>query len=76
MVISSCEAECEAEYVTVFYVVCQTLWIEILLKELNLSEGMKIKLLVDNKWIIDIENHPMSHGRNKHTKRKYYFLRD
>lgn len=66
MVISSCEAE----YVAVSYATCQTLWIEILLEELNLSERVKIKLLVDNKSTIDIANHPMIHGRNKHTEKK------
>jgi len=33
-------------------------------------------LLVDNKSAIDLANHPISHGRSKHTERKFHFLRD
>ncbi|RDX63930.1 hypothetical protein CR513_57574, partial [Mucuna pruriens] len=36
----------------------------------------KVKLLVDNKSIIDVANHPASHGRSKHTETRFHFLRE
>lgn len=72
MVLSSCEAE----YVTASYVACQVAWIEMLLKELKIMESKIIKLFVDNKLAIDMENHPASHGRSKHIEMICHFLRD
>lgn len=46
-----------------------------LLEELNVSGIVKITLLLDNKSTIDLENHPMSHGRNKQIRRRH-FLRN
>lgn len=47
-----------------------------LLKELKIMEHEKTKLFVDNKSVIDLINHPMNHGRNKHIERRYHFLID
>lgn len=46
------------------------------LEELNVSEVVKIKPLVDNKSIIYQENDPTSDGKSKHIYRKYHFLKD
>lgn len=37
---------------------------------------LKIKLLVDNKYAIDLTNHSTSHGISNHIERKYHFLND
>lgn len=42
----------------------------------EISDIVKIKLLVDDKSSIDLANHPMNHSRSKHIKRRYNFLRD
>lgn len=47
-----------------------------LLEELKIIETLKIKMFVDNKSIIDLANHPMSHGISKYIDSKYNFLRD
>ncbi|KHN20487.1 Copia protein, partial [Glycine soja] len=35
-----------------------------------------MKLRIDNKSAIDLAKHPIAHGRSKHIKVKYHFLRD
>lgn len=47
----------------------------LMLKELKFSETVKIKLLVDNKSVIELVNHLMSHGTSKHIERKWYYFR-
>lgn len=47
-----------------------------LLEELKIIETLKIKMFVDNKSIIDLVNHPMSHGISEYIDSKYNFLRD
>lgn len=69
-------SSCETEYVATLYVACQTLWLEMMLEELGVSNFEKIKLLVDNQSAIDLENYPMSYGRSKHIERRYHFLKD
>lgn len=49
---------------------------EMLLEELKVIESKKMKLLVDNKSVIDLAHHPMCHGRRKHIKMRCHFLRD
>lgn len=39
-------------------------------------EPKKMKLFVDNKSTIDMENHPVCHSRIKHIKMRYDFMRD
>lgn len=66
----------EVEYVVASHTACQALWIDMLFEELNNSEVLKTKFLVDNKSIIDIENHPISHRMSNYIERTYHFLRD
>ena len=46
------------------------------MKELQVKSKSKVKLLVDNKFSIDLARHPTSHGRSKHIETKFHFLRD
>lgn len=46
-------SSCKVEYVAVSYAT----WIEMLLEELKIMEPKKMKLFVDNKSTIDMENH-------------------
>lgn len=67
---------CEAKYVATSHVAYQTLWMGMLLEELKITKVVHIKLLVDNKSIIDLANHTMRNGRSKHMVRKHHLLRD
>lgn len=44
-------------------------------KEHKIMELKKMKLFVDKKSTIDLANHPMNHGRNKHIEKRYHFFR-
>ena len=47
-----------------------------LLEELKTMVPKKIKLFVDNKLEINLENQPVCHNQSKHIERRYHFLRD
>ena len=49
-------SSCEAEYVAASYVACQAAWVEMLLEELEIMEPKKMKLFIDNKSAINLEN--------------------
>lgn len=66
----------EADYVAASYAACRAAWIEMLVEALNIMEPRKMKLLVDNKLTIDLENHLVCHGRSKNIEIRYHFLRD
>ena len=56
---------CEAEYIIDVMAACQALWLEALMKELNLRDYSPLRLLIDNKSAIDLVKYPMTHGRSK-----------
>jgi len=67
---------CEAEYVAAYNASCQGLWLLSLLAELKCDSFEKIELQIDSKLAIDLAKNPVSHGRSKHIKTKFHFLRD
>ncbi|RDX78417.1 Copia protein, partial [Mucuna pruriens] len=69
-------SSCEAEYIATSETACQVVWLEALMKDLQVENLGKIKLLVDNKSTIDLARHPASHGRSKHIETRFYFLRE
>ena len=69
-------SSCEAEYIAASEAACQAVWLDALIKELQLEKSGKVKLLVDNKSAIDLAKHPASHGRSKHIETKFHFLRE
>lgn len=64
-----------SEYVVASYATFQTICLEMLFEELKIMEHKKMKLFVDNKSAIDLENHLVCHGRSKYIERRYHFLR-
>ncbi|RDX81134.1 Copia protein, partial [Mucuna pruriens] len=64
----------EAEYIATFEIACLAIWPEALMKDLQVDNLGKIKL-VDNKSAIDLARHLASHGRNKHIETRFHFLR-
>ncbi|RDX81581.1 DEAD-box ATP-dependent RNA helicase 39, partial [Mucuna pruriens] len=69
-------SSCEAEYIAASKTACQAVWLEALMKDLQVENLGKIKLLVDNKSAIDLARHPASHGRSKHIETRFHFLRE
>jgi len=69
-------SSCKSEYIAAYKPSCQGVWLESLMKGLKVGIGKKMKLLVDNKSAISLANHPTSHGRSKHIKTKFHFIRE
>jgi len=69
-------SSCEAEYIAASEVVCQSLWLEVVLEELKLDYKKLVQLNIDNKSAINLSKNPTLHGRSKHIEMKFHFLRD
>jgi hypothetical protein len=67
---------CEAEYVVGSLAACQANWLQSLLSEMNIIEGITVVLKIDNKSAINLAMNHVSHGKNKHIETKFHFLRD
>ncbi|GAU36409.1 hypothetical protein TSUD_38770 [Trifolium subterraneum] len=57
-------SSCEAEYIACAFAACQGIWLESLLKDIQVELTEPIQLLVDNKSAINLARNPISHGRN------------
>lgn len=69
-------SSCEVEYVVTPYETCQESWIEIFIEELRIMEPKKMKLFVNNKSTINLENYRVCHGRSKYIERRCLLHRD
>ncbi|RDX84616.1 Copia protein, partial [Mucuna pruriens] len=66
----------EAEYIVASTIACQAVWLEVLIKELQVKILGKVKLLVDNNFAIELVRHPVTHGRSKHIETRFHFLKE
>ena len=66
----------KAKYHAVAYTVTETLWICYLLSELGLLITAPVKVLCDNISATYITTNPVLHGRSKHIKVDYHFVRE
>ncbi|GAU48263.1 hypothetical protein TSUD_405090 [Trifolium subterraneum] len=69
-------SSCEAEYIAGPFSTCQALWIASVLKELKIEVKKPITLQIDNKSAINLAKNPVLHGRSKHIKVRFHFLRE
>ena len=67
---------CESEYIAGCMVACQAVWLENMLKEMEIEVSRPIALFIDNKSAISIARNPILHGRSKHIEAKFHFLRE
>jgi hypothetical protein len=67
----------EAEYMALFAVVQEVIWIKRLLNEIS-SDYLKQGIIVyqDNKSAISLASNPTQHSRTKHINTKFHFVRD
>lgn len=70
------QSTAEAEYVAAAAAVNQALWLRKLMTDLKMDQNEATKIFVDNQAAIAISNNPVFHGRTKHFKVKYYFVRE
>ena len=54
----------------------QVLWLRKILADLYMEQKKATKVNVDNQTAIAISKNPIFHGKTKHFKLKYYFLRE
>lgn len=69
-------SSCEVEYIVGSFAACQAKCLNSLLKEIKFEVKKLMQLLVDNKSTINLTKNPISHGRNKHKKPNFHFLRE
>src|SRR6266542_6980413 len=56
--------------------ICELMWVKILLFELQLFNGVPLKLYCDNQAAINIVNNPIHHDRTKHVGIDRYFIKE
>ncbi|KAK0608154.1 hypothetical protein LWI29_026328 [Acer saccharum] len=66
----------EAEYIALCAAGCQTLWLRWMLKELKCFQEEGTVLYCDNNSAIALSKNPVFHGRSKHIRIKYHYIRD
>ncbi|GKB28168.1 retrovirus-related pol polyprotein from transposon TNT 1-94 [Tanacetum coccineum] len=66
----------EAEYIAAATCACQAIWMRRVLKEIGYDQGGEMVLLCDNTSTIKLSKNAVLHGRSKHIRVRYHFLRD
>ena len=69
-------SSCGAEYIAAASASTQALWLSRLLGELLGSKVDVVELKVDSKSDLALAKNPVFHGRSKHIRIKYHFIRD
>ena len=70
------QSTAEAEYVAATAAANQVLWLRKILADLDMEQKKATRVNVDNQAAIAISNNPIFHGKTKHFKLKYYFMRE
>jgi hypothetical protein len=70
------QSTAEAEYIAAAAAVNQAIWIRKLMTDLHMNQTESTKIFVDNQAAISIANDPVFHGRTKHFKIKFFYLRE
>lgn len=66
----------EAKYRAMAIIVCEMLWSNQLLHNLNISHKETMILHCDSKATIHISNNPIYHERTKYIEVEFHFLRE
>ncbi|GAV82042.1 hypothetical protein CFOL_v3_25495 [Cephalotus follicularis] len=66
----------EAEYRSVAHGICELLWLQGLLADLNFSVQSPMKLFCDTKSAISIAHNPVQHDRTKHVEIDRHFIKE
>ncbi|KAK5795584.1 hypothetical protein PVK06_036853 [Gossypium arboreum] len=70
------QSTAEAEYIASAGAVNQAIWLRKLLYDLNEEQVEATEIKVDNQSAIAIAKNPVFHGKTKHFKIKYHFVRE
>lgn len=66
----------KAEYISLALAGCQALWTKWVLQELKQSFKDCPEIYCDNSSAIALSKDPVFHGKSKHIRIKYHFIRD
>ncbi|XP_074377786.1 secreted RxLR effector protein 161-like [Apium graveolens] len=66
----------EAEYISLSLASCQVIWITWVLKDLKHATKESLIIFCDSKSAIALTENPVFHGKSKHIRIKYHFIRD
>lgn len=66
----------EPEYRSIVITVAELIWIQGLLKEVEITIQLPLNLYSDNKATIQIAANPVYHERTKHSEIDLYFIRE
>jgi hypothetical protein len=69
-------SSCEAEYIARMATACQAVWLARLLEEMMGTRADTPWIMIDNMPAIALSKNPVLHGRSKHIKTKYHFIRE
>lgn len=67
---------CEVELIVGVLSTCKDVWLMNLLHELKFNVSKPIRLIIDNKSIINLAKNPLLHGRSRQVDTKYHFLQN
>jgi hypothetical protein len=66
---------CEAEYIAASVAACQGIWLSRLLGDLRSTAVEGVELKVDNQSALALMKNLVFHGRSKHIRTKFHFIR-
>ncbi|KAG8480457.1 hypothetical protein CXB51_024633 [Gossypium anomalum] len=70
------QSTAKAEYIAAAGVINQAIWLRKLLDDLNAGQAEVIEIKVVNQSVVAIAKNPVFHGKTKHFKIKYHFVRE
>ncbi|KAG8492349.1 hypothetical protein CXB51_009664 [Gossypium anomalum] len=70
------QSTAEAEYIAAAAAVNQAIWLRKLLPDLNEEQSEATEIMVDNQSVVAIAKNPVFHGKTKHFKIKFHFVRE
>ncbi|KAG8489717.1 hypothetical protein CXB51_017702 [Gossypium anomalum] len=70
------QSTAEAEYIAAAAAVNQAIWLRKLLHDLNENQCDPTEIMVDDQSAVAIAKNPVFHGKTKHFKIKFHFVRE
>ena len=69
-------SSCEAEYIVASLCACQATWMVNLVEEIIGKDHGAITMKIDSMSAINLAKNPIAHGRSKHIKMRFHYLRE
>jgi hypothetical protein len=73
---TTAQSTAEAEYIAAASAVNQAIWLRKMLKDLGHEQTEATSIRCDNISAVSISKNPVFHGRTKHIKIKFHFIRE